>query len=83
MYVIKKYKSETFGNTATIERGRMKPYKEAEESISYRLCCYADYNNSMLYYCSCFETFDEAYNKLMSLSCGEWKEDMVNKKVKY
>lgn len=74
MYVIKTYKSEQFGNTATIEEGWTRPYKGAKKMLGYRLCCYADYDDGELYYCSCHESFGEAYNRMMQISGGEWKE---------
>lgn len=74
MYIIKAYYSELFGTIATIEERRMRSYKGAEESIGYRLCCYATYDYNELYYCVCFSSFEEAYNEMMKLSCGEWKE---------
>lgn len=71
---IKRFISKPFGNSATIEAMMMRPYKGAEKEQGYRLCCYAEHDDGRLYHCSCYETYDEAYNKMMSISCGEWKE---------
>lgn len=71
---IKYFSSKRYGNSATIEALASRPYKGAEKSQAYRLCCYAEYDNGMLYHCSVYETYEEAYNKLMTISCGEWKE---------
>lgn len=60
-YGIKKFISEQFGSSATIEALPMKAYKGATKSQGYRLCCYADYDDGMLYHCSCFESYEAAY----------------------
>ena len=70
----RKFISEPFGNSAEIEALAMRAYKGAEKTQGYRLCCYAEYDDGMLYYCSCHETYEEAYKAMMVLSCGIWEE---------
>lgn len=76
---IRHFISEKYGNSATIESMEMKPYKGATKEQGYRLCCYADYDDGILYHCSCHETYEAAYKGMMSMSCGEWKEVLDNK----
>lgn len=67
--------SRECGNSAVIEELMMYPYKgAAAKEIGYRLCCYSEYDNHMLYHCSCYETYEEAYNHMMKLSCGIWEK---------
>lgn len=40
----------------------------------YKYRCIADYDRGKLYYFAIYDTFEEAYNKMMSFSCGDWKE---------
>lgn len=64
-----------FLNSAIIKEVNSRPYNNSIEKIkSYKLSCFSDYNNHDLYLCSCYETYEEAYNKLKSISCGAWKE---------
>lgn len=63
-----------FGNSAEIEALAMRAYKGAEKTQGYRLCCYSDYDDGMLYHCSCYETYEEAYKAMMKISCGKWEE---------
>lgn len=74
MFDVRNYKSVKFGNSAKIERGEGRAYKGAPLTTEYSLACYADYDRGKLYHFSVYETFEEAYNKLMTLSCGDWKE---------
>ena len=67
--------SEQFGNSATIEESRGYPYKgAAEKQQEFILSCYADYDNGKMYHLSIHETYDEAYSRMMKISCGKWKE---------
>ncbi len=66
--------SKPFENRATIECFPMRHYKGSEKSDGYRLCCFADYDDGMLYHVSCHETYEEAYKKMMDISCGIWEE---------
>ena len=70
----RRFISEKFGNSAEIEALAMRPYKGAKKSQGYRLCCYSEYDDGLLYHCSCYETYEEAYNHMMKISCGDWKE---------
>lgn len=79
-YGTRNFVSRKFGNSATIEAMPMRAYKGAEKKQGYRLCCYADYDDGMLYYCSCHETYKEAYAAMMSISCGEW-EEVIDRKI--
>ena len=74
MFEVKNYKSVRFGNSAKIERGEGRAYKGAPLAPEYSLACYADYDRGKLYYFAVFDTFEEAHNKMMTLSCGDWKE---------
>ena len=78
MAIIKRGKrrfiSEQFGNSAEIEALAIRGYKGAEKTQGYRLCCYADYDDGLLYHCSCYETYEQAHNAMMRISCGKWEE---------
>ena len=68
--------TDDYGNTATIEAFGALPYKGASTKVqTYRVCCYADYDGGTLYHCNCYETYEEAYKHLMTLSCGSWVEE--------
>ena len=66
--------SKPFGNSAEIEALAMRAYPGAEKTQGYRLCCYADYDDGLLYHCSCYETYEKAYKAMMEISCGQWEE---------
>ena len=74
MFDVRNYKSAKFGNSAKIQRGEGRAYKGAPIETEYSLACYADYDRGKLYYFAIYDTFEEAYNKMMSFSCGDWKE---------
>ena len=68
-----RYESKPFGNMATIESMIGRPYKGAPKQVEWRLCLYAMYDEEKLYYCAMFDSFEEAYAKLMETSCGKWE----------
>lgn len=70
---MKKYK-DNFGNTAKLEEKMIFPYKGANvKSTAYVLTISADYDNDFVYFVSVYETYDEALEKLRTLSCGTFK----------
>lgn len=78
-YGTKHFVSREFGNSATIEALSVRAHKGAKKSQAYRLCCFSAYDDMMLYYCKIFETYKEAYNDMMGLSCGMWEEEIDTK----
>lgn len=72
-YGIKRF-ADDYGNIALIEAFGMLPYRGAPTKVqTYRVCCHNE--DLVLYYCNCYETYEEAYKHMMILSCGSWKED--------
>ena len=78
-YGTRHFVSREFENSATIEAFSAPSHKGGKKRQHYRLCCYADYNNGLLYYCKMFETYTEAYNDMMGISCGIWEEEIDTK----
>ena len=73
--MIKRFISEKYGNSATIEKSRGLAYKGApQRTEEYILSCYADYDNGKMYYRAIYESYEAARNKLNTISCGLWKE---------
>lgn len=73
MRKIKRY-FDNFGNMATIEQTQILPYKESPtKQQAHILKIYATYDHNKLYYCSIYETEQEATNKLNTFSCGTFK----------
>lgn len=72
--MIKVYK-DMYGNTATIEKVRIMPYKEAQTKCdAYKLTASSDYENGFIYFVSVYESIGDAIKKLNNMSCGTFKE---------
>lgn len=75
MNIIREFRyKDIFANSAKIEEVMMRPFDGAEEEVGYRLMCYSDYDGGFLYHCACYETFSEAHQAMMKLSCGKWRQ---------
>ena len=66
---------DDFGNTATIVRRKILPYKgSAEREFGYVLTLTADYENDFVYFVSVYSTEKDAMNRLEQSSCNTWKQ---------
>ena len=73
MKLVKMYKDD-FGNMASIEKGKILPYKDSPiKEMAYRLTLCAMYD-SFIYYVSIYESMEKALEKLSEFSCNSWKE---------
>lgn len=65
--------NDAFGNTATIVKETIIPYKGATKAVdAYKLPLTADYDSDYLYHVSVHETFDDAIKKMNEYSAGTW-----------
>ena len=64
---------DDFGNTATVTRRSIYPYRGAPRRVdSLVLKITADYDNGFAYHVSVYETLEEAHAALEKFSCGTW-----------
>lgn len=64
-----------FGNRATIEEKRIKPYNGATHTEpAFVLSCFADYDGGELYFLSVYPSFYDARQKLKTFSAGTFAE---------
>lgn len=65
---------DNFGNTATIEKVMILPYKGArQKELAYILKLTADYEENLLYRLTTHETIADVYKELEKISCNTWK----------
>ena len=64
-----------FGNRATIEEKRIKPYNGATHTEpAFVLSCFADYDGGEMYFLSVYPSFYDARQKLKTFSAGTFAE---------
>ena len=76
--LVSEWKDE-HGNRALIEEVDTIPYKRAKQKKSYRLSCFAEYDNDFCYHISIFDSVKSAENQLKEFSCGSFKDVIVIK----
>ena len=65
--------NDAFGNTATIVKETIIPYKGATKAAdAYKLSLTADYDSDYLYHVSVHETLDDAIKEMNKCSAGTW-----------
>lgn len=66
---------DNFKNMANIQEVEIRPCaKASKKEKAYRLMLASLYDNNFVYHVSVHETFEEAYDKMMRMSCGTWTE---------
>lgn len=66
---------DNFENMAHIGEVEIYPYAKApKKEKAYRLMLVSLYDNNFVYHVSIHESFEEAHEKMMKMSCGTWKE---------
>lgn len=67
---------DNFENMATIEKIKILPHKDAtEKETAYRLQCFAMYDGGQMYFCSIYDTKENAIKKLKEFSNGTFKKE--------
>lgn len=65
---------DDFGNKAIIDECMIFAYQKAtQKEKAYRLTLLSTYDNDFIYHISIHKSFDQAYQKMMKISCGTWK----------
>lgn len=70
---------DDYENRALIEEVDTIPYKGAKQGKSYRLSCFAEYDNDFCYYISIFDSVASAEQQLKEISCGTFKDVLIVK----
>lgn len=69
------YHNDEAGNTATIEKILLLPYRDAPcKEDGYKLTLSADYNNNMVYFVFVYDTLQQALDNMDMRGTTEWRE---------
>lgn len=73
---------DDFGNKAIIDECMIFAYRGAtQKEKAYRLTLLSTDDNNFVYHVSVYESFHQAYQRMMEASCGTWKEQKSNAKI--